>query len=213
MKHHIVTFLISLIIIPSLDAQSPYRNGLGLTLGQLNGISYKTFPHQNIAIHSGLGVYVYKPIILDVIEPHWQFHLNLLYQNKIKGEHLQWFAGIGMIGGLFESKHYRMHSISMGTGIDIIYSCPEKFLVRKIGATAIAGFEYSFSTVPISLLFHFEYSMTNYITDKMAVSYGNFISLYPEVIITTNEFYGNFSIWRDSFGFSFTMLYTFRQKK
>jgi hypothetical protein len=113
-------------------AQAPYTHGIGVVVGMMDGVTYKTF-----AFGDRLAFQVDLAPKINV-RKNWDFwsldlNPNLMYQGKIASTGLYWFAG----GGL-----------SLG------YVFSEYFDYGKFGVNAIAGLEYKFN-IPLSLQFDF----------------------------------------------------------
>ncbi len=109
----------------TLNAQAPYKHSIGATTLNLNGVSYKTFLTDNLALSVDAGV---KWTVTSI----WGFsgvplsaevNPNVMYE-ALAGP-IYWFAGGGVsIGG-------------WGAG--------------KFGLNAIGGVEYKFSKIPLTI--------------------------------------------------------------
>ncbi len=107
----------------SLSAQAPYKHSVGLTLGSADGISYKNFLKDNLALDINLGYHVtYFKGRCHTFE----VNPNIEYELSAHSDGLYWFVG----GGL-----------SLG------YGTPG---AGKFGINAIGGVEYKFN-IPLTL--------------------------------------------------------------
>ena len=123
-------------------AQAPYTHGIGVVVGIMDGVTYKTF-----AFGDRFGFQVDLAPKINVRD-HWNFWSldlspNLMYQGKIGGTGLYWFAGGGLSLGYVISDYFFSN-----------YFFSDYFDYGKFGVNAIAGLEYKFG-IPLSLQFDF----------------------------------------------------------
>lgn len=134
-------------IVCTITANAQYRYASGPIIGSLYGGSYKMYCSDNIVLQTDLYVGLHKTagkMVLEDIdfstisgEKHWDFALNpnVMYQAPIcdvKVGWLNYFAGVGLSGGLVKEFGY-------------------SYLYGKIGTNAIAGIEYVFEGIPFSI--------------------------------------------------------------
>ena len=135
MKKSIKGIIISVVFVfvgITAKAQAPYTHGIGLTVGMTEAVSYKTFAlGTNLALQADLGIHLNMRNSWDF----WSLDLNpnLMYERKIGGTGLYWFAGGG---------------ISLG------YVFSEHWAYGRFGVNAIGGLEYKFR-IPLALQFDF----------------------------------------------------------
>lgn len=140
-------FIVVIAILScSITANAQYRYASGAIVGSLYGGSYKMYCSEHIVFQTDLYVGLHKvagKMFLEGIdygrmtESHWDLVLNpaVMYQAPIcdvKVGWLNYFAGVGLSGGL-----------AMEYGYPYVYG--------KIGTNAIAGVEYVFEGIPISI--------------------------------------------------------------
>ena len=144
---------VMLIIAISASAQS-YKASLGINAGSFNGLSYKGFLTDHLALQVDLGVNLectygqvdfYTPEgVIGNTNGMQSFYTcevnpNLLYQADIKTSEsgtLSWFAGGGLSAGMMNS-------------LDPKKSHP-KF---KWGVNGIGGIEYQLAKAPVAISF------------------------------------------------------------
>ena len=148
-KHSFIALLaIMAAIVFKANAQSPYRHGIGATVGSMQALSYKTFPTDHFAIQLDLGTKYNYSIIAGYGSTLWTTELatSLVYEGHfVKG--LYGFVGGGVSLG------FSWHpSVSY-----YIPSSPEmqiKNIMGKSGAHGIIGLEYKFG-IPLALQIDF----------------------------------------------------------
>lgn len=135
--------------ILSLNAQSPYKHSIGAIAGTMNGISYKTFLTDNIALSADLDVKI-CPIGFTINLYDLEANPNVMYERNIK-KGLYWFAGGGLSLG---------YNFLIGSGLLEEW---EYNNYGKFGINAIGGLEYKFN-IPLTLQFDFRpgYGMVFY---------------------------------------------------
>jgi hypothetical protein len=132
----ISVILLSLVMgmMLTLNAQAPYRHGIGATLGNTAAFSYKTFLTDNFALSVDAGfkwtiaATKYGSGFLMTLEAN----PNVMYEASTGVEGLYWLAG----GGL-----------SLGMVLPRIGSDD---VAGKFGINAIGGVEYKFK-IPLTL--------------------------------------------------------------
>ena len=160
-------FIISLICLfvcctLTLNAQAPYNHSIGVVVGNMYGLSYKTFLTDNISLSVDLAVKIcptlFKEDFLgeDYAESvnifDFEANPNIMYEKNItKG--LYWFAGGGVSLGYDFARGWSF------LGLMETEYCKQ----GKYGVNAIGGLEYKFN-VPLVLQFDFRpgYGMTFY---------------------------------------------------
>ncbi len=114
---------------------APYNNGIGATIGFMNGVTFKTFPTNNLAIQLDLGYrfHSYAPAIFS-------FNPNLMYQGAIKNG-FYWFVGGGLnVGATLPRYDYLAGYRYVTQPADFVF-----------GVNAIGGVEYKFPNIPLAL--------------------------------------------------------------
>lgn len=107
----------------TMNAQAPYKHSIGATVLNFNGVSYKTFLIDNLALSVDAG---FKWTVPGIgIACTGEVNPNIMYEAPTSANGLYWFAG----GGL---------SLGGWTGWG------------KFGLNAIGGIEYKFS-IPLTL--------------------------------------------------------------
>lgn len=134
-------------------AQSPYTHGIGATVGNMFGVSYKTFATDNFAIQLDLSVrmcptaHVFDKETAAFLEMSSEtitlysldFNPNFMYESDITRD-LYWFAGGGVTIG---------YGFAEGVAGFTSYGHSGIF-----GINAIGGIEYQFNA-PVALQFDF----------------------------------------------------------
>lgn len=112
----------------TMNAQAPYKHSVGATLISINGVSYKTFLTDKLALSIDGGFkWTVSPVMGYAAVPlTGEVNPNLMYEAGAGPQGLYWFAG----GGI---------SLGGWTG------------AGKFGFNAIGGVEYKFSDVPLTL--------------------------------------------------------------
>lgn len=137
----------------TLNAQAPYKHGIGAVVGTMYGPSYKTFLTDNIALSVDLDVKICPTRIkedlfgeeysytLDVFD--FEANPNIMYEKNItKG--LYWFAGGGVSLGY-----------NFAFGVSFLGMMDKEYCKQgKFGINAIGGLEYKFKA-PVALQFDF----------------------------------------------------------
>lgn len=135
----------------AVNAQAPYRHSIGVTGGNLNAFSYKTFFTDHLAFSIDAGykwthtVATYHEKGTNYAFRHGGFfpttievNPNLMYEAPTNAGGLHWFVGGGVSGGY-----------SWATSYDGYYGY-YKYYYGKIGVNAIGGVEYKFN-IPLTL--------------------------------------------------------------
>ncbi|MGM9837504.1 MAG: hypothetical protein ACI30A_03320 [Paludibacteraceae bacterium] len=138
---------VSLIVMVSMASYAAdYQQSIGVVVGSFNGISYKKFVRENMAVQADLAfgvqatrgtVSIEGEKLLSGEEHYWDFVLNpnLLWQQELT-EGLSMFAGGGLSLGLAEE--FRSST-----------------LFGKFGLNTMVGAEYKFASLPLSLSLDF----------------------------------------------------------
>lgn len=135
----------------AVNAQAPYRHSIGVTGGNLNAFSYKTFFTNHLAFSIDAG-YKMTPTVATYhnkgthfVSRHGSFFANtievnpnLMYEAPTHAGGLHWFVGGGISGGYSWSTTY--------DGYNGYY----KYYYGKFGVNAIGGVEYKFN-IPLTL--------------------------------------------------------------
>jgi len=143
----------------SVSAQGRYRHGVGVVVGSLNGLSYKTFLSENFCIQADAAFGIQHTIAGDFrvgeIElpkkstyegDIWTASLNpnFLYQSLIQ----TWdWGGISVFGGAGFSLGCMDHFTADPTPIDTYINS----VMGKFGVNVMAGVELGFDDVPVSI--------------------------------------------------------------
>lgn len=153
----ICVFLLSLVIgmMLNVKAQAPYQHSIGLTLGNMEAFSYKTFFTENFAFSVDAGFkwtvssaqVRYKPDFFTYKGTVWPMNIevnpNFMYEASAGLKGLHWFVGGGVSAGYSWSATYKNHYYSYS--YDYSY-----YSYGKIGVNAIGGVEYKFN-IPLTL--------------------------------------------------------------
>ena len=145
-KHYLVLFLLVMGMAGSVFAQAPYKHSIGVTVGNFEALSYKTFFTNHLALQLDLG---YKYTIgathygnIDVNSV--ELNPNLMYEGHFtKG--LYGFIGGGVSLG---------YSWRWGVYDVLFFSSRYRYDYGKFGVNGILGFEYKFS-IPLTLQLDF----------------------------------------------------------
>ncbi|MDR0363486.1 MAG: hypothetical protein LBH92_00445 [Bacteroidales bacterium] len=150
MKKHAITLAIGLLLamnVSTVEAQKPYKMGIGATVGSFQGASFKMFLTDNLAFQADLGfkfgsyryeyyrnVYTFSNFWTIEVNP------NLVYEGLIKDWNvggLHWFAGGG---------------ISFGYSLTNIYISylDQGSPSLKFGVNAMGGVEFAFKKIPLT---------------------------------------------------------------
>ncbi len=130
----------------SAQAQQPYKHSIGVSVGSLEGVSYKMFFTDQLALHADLGFQMLATVggsngyTSDMY--FWTFvaNPNVVYQDNITGWNwggIGWFAGGGLSLGLAQGFGY----FSLTSG--------------KWGINAIAGVELGLDDAPLAISLDF----------------------------------------------------------
>lgn len=151
MKRHSLIILFIALFAGAMfqaNAQAPYKNGFGVSVGNMQALTFKTFAGNHFAFQLDLGTKItctdgrvknnYNFSGLDI----WTLELNpnFIFQGRLAGN-LYGFVGIGASIG------YSWNTFSWGW-----FSSRSDF--GKCGANGIIGMEYKFNA-PVALQFDF----------------------------------------------------------
>jgi hypothetical protein len=148
-------FLLALLLVAGIffqaNAQAPYRNGIGITAGNMQALSFKTFGGNHFAFQVDLGTkYItttgrFKNVELNNVD-FWTLELNpnFMFEGRLSGN-LYGLVGIGASIG------YCWNTIQW-EGILGIWHTRNDF--GKCGANGIFGLEYKFNA-PVALQLDF----------------------------------------------------------
>lgn len=153
----ISVILLSLVMgmMLTVNAQAPYRHSIGVTLGNMEAFSYKTFLTDNFALSVDAGFkwtissahLFYKPERFSWRGGVWPLTIeanpNFMYEAAAGPNGLHWFAGGGVSAGFSWSAIYHNHYNSY-------YHNYEYKSFMKIGVNAIGGVEYKFK-IPLTI--------------------------------------------------------------
>ncbi len=137
--------LVFIISVGPVKAQAPYNQGIGVTVGTFFGPTYKTFLKDKMALQVDFGVKFNT--VNDALGVVWDLEVNpnLLYQSPIGTGGLYWFAGGGLSIGYAFAQTYKLWGITNN----------DYFNMGKAGLNVMAGLEYQFRNIPLSLQFDF----------------------------------------------------------
>ena len=144
----LIAFAILMGVLMNVQAQAPYKKGIGVTVGNMQALSFKTFGGNHFAFQVDLGTkYIvtdgrFRNLNLTGINI-WTLELNpnFMYEKNItKGLYL--FGGGGLSLGYSWSSYYDYW----------YYSYRADF--GKFGINAIAGLEYKLN-IPLTLQIDF----------------------------------------------------------
>ncbi|MCQ2272583.1 MAG: hypothetical protein MJZ72_07355 [Bacteroidales bacterium] len=155
-----------------VNAQKPYTHSLGVTLGSLNGVSYKALVTDHFAISTDLGFkFNYIPVNNANLTTYtFEWNTNFMYQLNMS-EHSSFFVGAGfalgynwklrcqVIDGYIQGWDWHFgrwgytyplpFTIPVGRSVDVFYNA------GKAGAHGIIGFEFSDFEAPVSISIDF----------------------------------------------------------
>lgn len=148
MKKFTKKFLLVVALVAaaaSAQAQQPYKHSIGVSVGSLEGVSYKMFFTDQLALHADLGFQMLATVggsdgyTNDL--RFWTFvaNPNVVYQDNITGWNwggIGWFAGGGLSLGLAQG-------FSSSTTLG------------KWGINAIAGVELGLDDAPLAISLDF----------------------------------------------------------
>lgn len=148
MKKFAKKFLLVVALVAaaaSAQAQQPYKHSIGVSVGSLEGVSYKMFFTDQLALHADLGFQMLATVggsdgyTNDL--RFWTFvaNPNVVYQDNITGWNwggIGWFAGGGLSLGLAQG-------FSSNTTLG------------KWGINAIAGVELGLDDAPLAISLDF----------------------------------------------------------
>lgn len=154
MKRFSQIFLIIALLAASAVtavAQQPYKHSIGLSVGSFEGVSYKVFLTDEVALQTDLGFRMLstqagsKGYVAHV--GFWTFEANpnALYQANITGWNwggLNWYAGGGLSLGL--ARDFASYA-------DYNYN----YTWGKFGINAIGGLELGLDDAPLAFSFDF----------------------------------------------------------
>ena len=139
----------------TVNAQAPYRHSIGVTLGNMEAFSYKTFFTENFAFSVDAGFkwtvssahlfskadhFAYKGTIWPMTV---EANPNFMYEAAAGPKGLHWFVGGGVSVGYSWSATDHNH-------YDAYYYDYSYYSFGKIGVNAIGGVEYKFN-IPLTL--------------------------------------------------------------
>lgn len=141
-----ILLVVALVVAAaSAQAQQPYKHSIGVSVGSLEGVSYKMFFTDQLALHADLGFQMLATVggsdgyTNDL--RFWTFvaNPNVVYQDNITGWNwggIGWFAGGGLSLGLAQG-------FSSNTTLG------------KWGINAIAGVELGLDDAPLAISLDF----------------------------------------------------------
>ena len=152
-RNHIVILLVALLagVTFHANAQAPYKNGIGVSVGNMQALTFKTFGGNHFAFQLDLGT---KYITTDGrFKNHdlkgasfWTLELNpnIMFEGRLAGN-LYGLVGLGAsIGYCWTPMSFEILGFSVHTRHDL----------GKCGANGIVGMEYKFNA-PVALQFDF----------------------------------------------------------
>ena len=164
-KINVLMMSILLLSMAMVSYAQPYKGGVGVVAGTMEGVQGKLFLTPKLALQADLawkfGVYPfgYQGNFFSDYMSDFELNPNLLYQSNIKewgwGQ-LDWFAGGGLsLGCAFSGNGY-------GYGYAV---------VGKFGINAIGGVELSLSKIPLAFAFDFRPGYGLLFDKDIAISY------------------------------------------
>ena len=152
-KHSLIILFIALFAgaVFQANAQAPYKNGIGVSVGNMQALTFKTFAGNHFAFQLDLGTkYIatdghFKNV--DLTNVHfWTLELNpnIMFEGHLAG-------GLYGLVGIGASIGYCWNTISY-QGIFGVWHTRSDF--GKCGANGIFGLEYKFKA-PVALQFDF----------------------------------------------------------
>lgn len=139
-----ITLLTLLVSMASVQAQAPYKHSIGVTVGSMQAVSYKTFPTDHFAIQLDLGTKYNYSIIAGFGSTHWSMELapSFMYEGHfVKGLY-------GLVGGGFSLGFTWWPMVSYYTSYSPAMQIHD--IMGKGGAHGIIGLEYKFD-IPLTL--------------------------------------------------------------
>jgi hypothetical protein len=146
-------FLVALGLVWAVNAQAPYRHSIGVTLGNMEAFSYKTFFTDHLAFSVDAGYkWTLSPATYKQKGTSFAWHdglswvtsieanPNLMYEASTNAGGLHWFVGGGLSAG------YGWTNFTYGDIHDYHY----RTFFGKMGVNAIGGIEYKFN-FPLTL--------------------------------------------------------------
>ncbi|MDR1112933.1 MAG: hypothetical protein LBL18_04155 [Bacteroidales bacterium] len=157
MKKHTTLLLIMAFasVITIGHAQAPYKHAVGVTAGgNFAGLAHKTFVKEHFAIQTNLGI-KYMPFLNRRWAHLWALegHVDLLYQQPFaRNSNWSWFAGGGVDLGYGFNLSYNIENFCQPPGSAVRYI---RGAVNRtvLNFNNVFGFEYCFSSVPLTLQF------------------------------------------------------------
>ncbi len=152
----ISVILLSLVmgLMLTVNAQAPYKHSIGVTALNLNGVTYKTFFNDNLALSADLGfkwtIGAFKGGSGFLMS--FEANPNFMYESAIGSKGLYWLAGGG---------------VSLGMGLPRVIGGG---VVGKFGINAIGGIEYKFN-IPLTLQADFRPGYGLLFNDDYGASY------------------------------------------
>ena len=138
-------------IVFHANAQAPYKNGIGVSAGNMQALTFKTFGGNHFAFQLDLGTkYIttdgrFKNIDINGVS-FWTLELNpnIMFEGRLAGS-LYGLVGLGAsIGYCWTPMSYDILGFWVHTRNDL----------GKCGANGIVGMEYKFNA-PVALQFDF----------------------------------------------------------
>lgn len=147
----LIAFAILMGVLMNVQAQAPYKNGIGVTVGNMQALSFKTFGGNHFAFQVDLGTkYIvtdgrFRNLNLTGINI-WTLELNpnFMFEGHLTG-------GLYGLVGVGASIGYSWNTIQY-EGIFGVWHTRSDF--GKCGANGILGLEYKFNA-PVALQFDF----------------------------------------------------------
>lgn len=170
----ISVILLSLVMgmMLTVNAQAPYRHGIGATLGTMEAFSYKTFLTENLALSVDAGFKWTTSPATFVESPGaytWKYHVtpmtievnpNFMYEAAIGSKGLHWLVGGGIsLGYSWYTNNGNYYDYGRNTRV-----------FGKFGINAIGGIEYKFN-IPLTLQADFRPGYGLLFREHLAVSY------------------------------------------
>jgi hypothetical protein len=145
-----IVFILTFIVLASVSsfAQSrfdaaPYDNAVGTTVGFMNGLKFKTFPTDHLAIQFDLGYRFMWDYMNNYVPAILSFNPNVMYESSA-GYGFYWFVGGGLnIGASLPKYYYYSETDNRYMG----GHCAN----FVFGLNAIGGVEYKFNNIPLAL--------------------------------------------------------------
>jgi hypothetical protein len=161
MKKFAKKFLLVVALVAaaaSAQAQQPYKHSIGVSVGSLEGVSYKMFFTDQLALHADLGFQMLatrwgNKYFSNAEMSAWTFvaNPNIVYQDNITGWNwggIGWFAGGGLSLGLAQFfGDENVETFGGDIGYDNTWG--------KWGINAIAGVELGLDDAPLAISLDF----------------------------------------------------------